>query len=59
MFDTDAFEKTWETEYLCDRVKRITEDIKAGRYESALDSLRMIQQKAYDAEYYILNNQPA
>ncbi|MDO0824045.1 hypothetical protein [Desulfosporosinus nitroreducens] len=54
-----AFEKIWETEYLCDRVKRVTDDVEKGNYESALDYLRMIRQKATDAEYFIKQNSPA
>ncbi|KJR47383.1 hypothetical protein UF75_2227 [Desulfosporosinus sp. I2] len=57
--DISSFEKVWETEYLCDRVKRITEDVKKGNYECALDYLRMIRQKAADAEYFIKHNSPA
>ncbi len=54
-----SFEKIWETEYLCDRVKRVTDDVKNGNWESALDYLRMIRQKAADAEYFIKQNSPA
>jgi len=57
--DMSAFEKIWETEYLCDRVKRVTDDFKKGNWESALDYLRMIRQKAADAEYFIKQNSPA
>ncbi|WP_434510129.1 hypothetical protein [Desulfitobacterium sp. AusDCA] len=53
MFDIDAFEKMWETEYLCDRIKRVTEDVRAGRYESALDYLHMLQDKSRVAAYLI------
>lgn len=57
--DISAFEKIWETEYLCDRVKRVTDDVKKGNCESTLDYLRMIRQKAEDAEYSIKQNSPA
>ncbi|HBV88474.1 MAG TPA: hypothetical protein DEF42_17965 [Desulfosporosinus sp.] len=57
--DMSSFEKIWETEYLCDRVKRVTDDVKNGNWESALDYLRMIRQKAADAEYFIKQNSPA
>lgn len=54
--DISSFEKVWETEYLCDRVKRVKEDVKEGNYERALDYLSMIRQKAADAEYFIKHN---
>jgi hypothetical protein len=55
--DNRAFEQTWETEYICDRVKRITKDVENGRYESALDYLNMIQEKAQAAERLIKKHQ--
>lgn len=45
MFDIVGFEKLNETEYLCERLKRVTEEVRAGRYENALDYLSMIQRK--------------
>ncbi|VBB08450.1 Hypothetical protein LUCI_3756 [Lucifera butyrica] len=45
--------REWETEYLCARVKRIEEDVKNGKFESALDYLNMIQEKAKSAEILI------
>lgn len=53
MFDIDGFDKLWETEYLCDRLKRVTEEVRAGRYDNALDYLSMIQRKATEAEFFI------
>lgn len=55
--DNRAFEQTWEAEYICERVKRITKDVENGRYESALDYLNMIQEKAQAAERLIKKQQ--
>lgn len=54
--DMREFERTWETEYLCVRVKRITQAVKSGDYEAALDFLQMIHDKTRAAEYLIKNN---
>jgi pterin-4a-carbinolamine dehydratase len=54
-----AFEQTWETAYICERVKRITKDVENGNYVSALDYLNMIQEKAKSAEYQIRKLQAA
>jgi hypothetical protein len=51
----ENIERVWETEYLKARVDRITEAVKNGRYDSALDYLSMIQRKAKDAEILIEN----
>lgn len=57
--DNREFEQTWETEYICERVKRITKDVESGQYESALDYLNMIQEKARAAEKLIKNRSAA
>ena len=51
--DISEFDKVWEIEYISDRVKRIREDVKAGRYESAMNYLQMIQDKAKAAAYLV------
>lgn len=53
--DMRGFNQTWEIEYICERVKRITESVESGNYEYALDYLRMIKEKAEAAEYLIKN----
>lgn len=51
--DMRVFESTWESEYICERVKRISKAVENGDYESALDYLNMIQEKAKAAECII------
>jgi hypothetical protein len=53
IMDIRNFEKIWETEYICLRVNRISEDIKDGNFENALDYLAMIQEKAKIVEKII------
>jgi len=53
--DMRVFNSTWESEYICERVKRISQDVEKGNYESALDYLSMIQEKAKAAEFVIKN----
>lgn len=55
--DINDFEKTWEVEYICSRVKMVREAVSKGRYEDAKDMLNMIQEKAKSAEYEISNHQ--
>lgn len=52
--DERLFNGVWETEYLCARVKNISEAVKNGNYESALDMLLMIQDKASAAAAAII-----
>lgn len=51
--DNRIFNQVWETEYIKARVDRITEAVKDGRYEIALDILSMIQDKAKAAQKFI------
>ncbi len=44
--DIQDFNKTWETEYIMSRVKKVAESVAAGRYEQAIDYLDMIRIKA-------------
>lgn len=37
--DISAFEKIWKTEYICEKVQRVSEHIEAGSYDSALGCL--------------------
>ncbi len=55
--DMKDFERTWETEYITSRVKRIAESVEAGRYEQAIDYLEMIQSKAQSAIDEIRNRE--
>ena len=48
--DIKDFERLWETEYIKARVDRVVEAVKLGKYDSALDYLSMIQDKAKAAE---------
>ncbi|RCX20859.1 hypothetical protein DFR58_10161 [Anaerobacterium chartisolvens] len=54
--DMREFSQTWETEYIKSRVDRVSESLKNGRYEQALDYLRMIQDKSKAAEILIKNS---
>jgi len=56
--DMRGFNQTWETEYIKARVERITDSVENGRYEQALDYLRMIQDKAQAAEMLIKKEFP-
>lgn len=47
------FERTWESEYIASRVKAISKAVKSGDYETALDYLNMIKEKARAAEVLI------
>lgn len=51
--DKKIFEKVWETEYLCARVKRISEAVERDNLQAALDMLSMIQDKSKEAERLI------
>jgi len=51
--DMNNFEKMWETEYICSRVKRVSEAVERGDYESAIDYLTMIQEKSKTVEKLI------
>jgi trehalose-6-phosphate synthase len=44
------FEQTWETEYISNRVKSVTSAVKSGSVLSAIDYLKMIQDKAKAAQ---------
>lgn len=54
--DMREFNSTWEVEYICERVRQITQAVENGNYETALDYLRMIREKAKAAEYLIKYN---
>lgn len=54
--DMRGFNQTWEIEYIKARVERVTESVQNGRYEQAIDYLRMIQDKAKVAETLIKEN---
>lgn len=51
----DFFNKEWEVEYICAKVRDISHAVENGNYEHALDMLSMIQSKAKVAEHTIKN----
>lgn len=51
--DERAFNQTWETEYICLRVKNISEAVKRGDHGAALDMLKMIREKVEGAKRLI------
>lgn len=55
--DMEDFNRTWETEYIISRVKRVTESVEAGRYEQAIDYLETVQSKAQAAIDEIRNQE--
>lgn len=55
--DLREFGQTWEVEYIKSRVELVTEAVKRKDYESALDYLSMIQDKAKAAECTIKSMQ--
>jgi len=52
----EEFNKVFEEEYICARVKLIYECLENNRYEQAIDILNMIQGKAVAAVAFIFNN---
>lgn len=50
---TCEFGQIWETRYICERVNRIAKAVEDGNFESALDYLQMIKEKASAAEYFL------
>lgn len=50
------FNKVFEEEYICARIRRIYECLENNRYEQAIDILNMIQGKAVAAAAFIYNN---
>ncbi len=47
------FNKEWEIEYIKKRVEKVAEAVEDGQYDRAIDFLKMIQDKAKNAETYI------
>lgn len=50
------FNKVFEEDYICARIRRVYESLEANRYEQAIDYLNMIQDKAKAAVSFIEEN---
>lgn len=46
--DMETFNKTWEVDYIKSRIEDVYSAVENGNYESAIDMLHMIQDKAED-----------
>lgn len=47
------FDRAWEVDYICPRIKLIRKAVKDGDYTAALDYLNTIQEKAKAAKHQI------
>ncbi len=54
--DKEKFNKIWEVEYIKARAEKIADAVTNENYESAMDMLRMIQDKARQAENLLLKS---